>query len=164
MKRLARRLSGSKTSADGSYGALDVPMARSPGAACVAYVPEAQGSCFATVRTPYAYEPRACRTYRVPWHHRRQASGPRDGRGAGGRAAGAAAQGEAAERAVGYGDAATQRAGRRPAPALDRNPTTHRRTAAADGAAGANADGACARRHDRHVPRAGDRAARRAHT
>ena len=31
MKRLARRLSGSKTSADGSYGALDVPTARSPG-------------------------------------------------------------------------------------------------------------------------------------
>ena len=22
------------------------------------------------VRTPYAYQPRACRTYRVPWHHR----------------------------------------------------------------------------------------------
>ena len=35
-------------------------------ASCVAYVPEAQGSCCATLRTPYAYEPRACRTYRVP--------------------------------------------------------------------------------------------------
>ena len=33
------------------------------------YVPEAQGSlpwASRTVRTPYAYQPRACRTYRVP--------------------------------------------------------------------------------------------------
>ena len=35
-------------------------------ASCVAYVPEAQGSCCATVRAPCAYQPRACRTYRVP--------------------------------------------------------------------------------------------------
>ena len=39
-------------------------------ASCVLYAPEAQGSCCATVRTPYAYQPRACRTYRVPWHPR----------------------------------------------------------------------------------------------
>eukprot|EP00964_Phaeocystis_antarctica_P119951 scaffold83706_cov75-Phaeocystis_antarctica.AAC.2 len=26
-----------------------------------------------TVRTPYAYQP--CRTYRVPWHHRRRGAG-----------------------------------------------------------------------------------------
>ena len=39
-------------------------------ASCVACVPEAQGSCCATVRTPYAYEPRVCLTFRVPWHHR----------------------------------------------------------------------------------------------
>ena len=32
-------------------------------------VPEAQGSCCATVRTLYAYQPRACRAYRGPWHH-----------------------------------------------------------------------------------------------
>ena len=33
------------------------------------YVPEAQGSlpwASRTVRTPYAYQPRACRTYRAP--------------------------------------------------------------------------------------------------
>ena len=33
------------------------------------YAPEAQGSLpqgATTVRTPYAYQPRACRTYRVP--------------------------------------------------------------------------------------------------
>ena len=39
-----------------TYG-LHVP------ASWVACVPEAQGS---TVRTPYAYQPPACRTYRVP--------------------------------------------------------------------------------------------------
>eukprot|EP00964_Phaeocystis_antarctica_P055396 scaffold32593_cov63-Phaeocystis_antarctica.AAC.2 len=43
-------------------------------AACVPYVPEAQGSCCTTVRTPYgvlyAYQPWACRTYRAPWHRR----------------------------------------------------------------------------------------------
>ena len=33
-------------------------------ASCVAYVPEAQGSDCATARTPY--QPRACRTCRVP--------------------------------------------------------------------------------------------------
>ena len=34
-------------------------------------VPEAQGSWCATVRTLlYAYQPQACRTYRVPWHPR----------------------------------------------------------------------------------------------
>eukprot|EP00964_Phaeocystis_antarctica_P160631 scaffold132402_cov57-Phaeocystis_antarctica.AAC.2 len=37
-----------------------------------AYVPEAQGSCCAMVRTSCAYQPRVCRTYRVPWHPRRQ--------------------------------------------------------------------------------------------
>ena len=57
-----------------TYRTLAVPYAgtyrlRVP-ASCVAYVPEAQGSCCATVRTPYAYPPRVCRTYRVPWHHR----------------------------------------------------------------------------------------------
>ena len=36
-------------------------------ASCAVYVPEAQGSWCATVRTRYAYQPRACRTYRVPW-------------------------------------------------------------------------------------------------
>ena len=42
-------------------------MLRVPGS-CVLYVPEAQGSWCATVRTPYAYQPRACRTctYRAP--------------------------------------------------------------------------------------------------
>ena len=38
-------------------------------ASCVLYVPEARGSlpwASRTVRTPYAYQPRACRTYRVP--------------------------------------------------------------------------------------------------
>ena len=35
-------------------------------ASWVACVPEAQGSCCATVCTPYAYQPPACRTYRVP--------------------------------------------------------------------------------------------------
>ena len=43
-------------------------------ASCVLYVPEAQGSlppgASTAVRTPYTYQPRACRTYRVPWHHR----------------------------------------------------------------------------------------------
>eukprot|EP00964_Phaeocystis_antarctica_P076682 scaffold47422_cov30-Phaeocystis_antarctica.AAC.3 len=39
-------------------------------ASCVPYVPEAQGSWCATVRTPYAYQPWACRTYCVPWQHR----------------------------------------------------------------------------------------------
>ena len=39
-------------------------------ASCVLYVPAAQGGWCATVRTPYAYQPRACRTYRVPWHPR----------------------------------------------------------------------------------------------
>ena len=41
-------------------------------ASCVPYVPAAQGSWCATVRTPYAYQPRARRTYRVPCvvHHR----------------------------------------------------------------------------------------------
>eukprot|EP00964_Phaeocystis_antarctica_P150597 scaffold118035_cov63-Phaeocystis_antarctica.AAC.3 len=48
----------------------DVPTVLRVPASCVAYVPEAQGSCCATVRTPYAYQPRPCRTYRVPWHHR----------------------------------------------------------------------------------------------
>ena len=33
---------------------------------CVAHVPGAQGSCCATVCTPYVYQPRVCRTYRVP--------------------------------------------------------------------------------------------------
>ena len=33
------------------------------------YVPKAQGS---TLRTLYADQPWACRTYRVPWHHRRR--------------------------------------------------------------------------------------------
>ena len=33
---------------------------------CVVYAPEAQGSWCATVRAPYANEPRACRTYRLP--------------------------------------------------------------------------------------------------
>ena len=44
-------------------------------ASCVAYVPEAQGSWCATVRTPYTYQPRrAVRTaYRVV-HHRRCAA------------------------------------------------------------------------------------------
>eukprot|EP00964_Phaeocystis_antarctica_P116026 scaffold79998_cov33-Phaeocystis_antarctica.AAC.1 len=32
-------------------------------------VSEAQGSCCATVRTPYACQPRVCRTYGVPWQH-----------------------------------------------------------------------------------------------
>ena len=36
----------------------------------VPYVLVAQGSRYPTVRTEYAYEPRACRTYRVPWDHR----------------------------------------------------------------------------------------------
>ena len=35
-------------------------------ASCVLYVPAAQSSCCPTVRTPYVYQPRACRTYRVP--------------------------------------------------------------------------------------------------
>ena len=39
-------------------------------ASCVAYIPEAQGSWCATVRMSYTYQPRACRTYRVPWHPR----------------------------------------------------------------------------------------------
>ena len=39
-------------------------------ASCVAYVPEAQGSCCATVRTSYAYQPRVCRTSGTVWHHR----------------------------------------------------------------------------------------------
>ena len=40
-------------------------------------VPEAQGSWCATVRTLlYAYQPQACRTYRVPWHPRRQFTPP----------------------------------------------------------------------------------------
>ena len=34
-------------------------------ASCVAYVPEAQGSCVHRTRTSPG-----CRTYRVPWHHR----------------------------------------------------------------------------------------------
>ena len=29
------------------------------------------------VRTPHTYQPRACRTYRVPWHPRRRRDGPR---------------------------------------------------------------------------------------
>eukprot|EP00964_Phaeocystis_antarctica_P059815 scaffold35572_cov56-Phaeocystis_antarctica.AAC.1 len=43
---------------------------------CVPCVPEAQGSLpldasgRRTARTPYEYQPRACRTYHVPWHHR----------------------------------------------------------------------------------------------
>ena len=40
---------------------------------CVPCVPEAQGSlpldATHTARTPYEYQPRACRTY-VPWHRR----------------------------------------------------------------------------------------------
>ena len=28
-----------------------------------------------TVRAGYAYQPRACRTYHVPWHHRRLVRG-----------------------------------------------------------------------------------------
>eukprot|EP00964_Phaeocystis_antarctica_P070183 scaffold42696_cov57-Phaeocystis_antarctica.AAC.3 len=47
-------------------------------ASCVLYVLEAQGGlppgAPRTVRTPYAYQPRACRTYRVPWYHRRSTS------------------------------------------------------------------------------------------
>ncbi len=42
-------------------------------ASCVLYVSEAQGSLpqgSTTVRTPYAYQPRPCRTYHVPWHLR----------------------------------------------------------------------------------------------
>ena len=39
-------------------------------ASCVLYVLAAQGSRCPTVRTPYAYPPRACRTYRVPWGDR----------------------------------------------------------------------------------------------
>ena len=39
-------------------------------ASCVLYVSEAQGSL---PRAPCAYQPRACRTYRVPWRHRRPA-------------------------------------------------------------------------------------------
>ena len=39
-------------------------------ASCVLYVPEAQGSLPRTVRTPYTYQPRACRTYvpRTAYH------------------------------------------------------------------------------------------------
>ena len=44
-------------------------------ASCVAYVPEAQGSWCATVRTSYTYQPRAYRTYRVPWHPRSTVTG-----------------------------------------------------------------------------------------
>eukprot|EP00964_Phaeocystis_antarctica_P040468 scaffold23130_cov63-Phaeocystis_antarctica.AAC.2 len=39
-------------------------------ASCVVCVPEAQGSLSRTVRTPYTYQPQACRMYCVPWHHR----------------------------------------------------------------------------------------------
>ena len=42
-------------------------------ASCVPYVPKAQGSLpqgAAHCTGPYAYQPRPCRTYRVPWHHR----------------------------------------------------------------------------------------------
>ena len=46
-----------------TYG-LRVPVS------CVLYVPAAQGIQWPTVRTLYAYLPRVCRTYRVPWHHR----------------------------------------------------------------------------------------------
>eukprot|EP00964_Phaeocystis_antarctica_P118866 scaffold82598_cov59-Phaeocystis_antarctica.AAC.5 len=28
-----------------------------------------------TVRTPYTYQPRPCRTYHVPWHHRWEPAG-----------------------------------------------------------------------------------------
>ena len=51
----------------GTYG-LRVPASR------VGYVPEAQGGLppgpRVPVRTGYAYQPRAYRTYRVPWHPR----------------------------------------------------------------------------------------------
>ena len=43
-------------------------------ASCALYVPRhtaAWPGGGATVRTPpYTYQPRACHTYRVPWHHR----------------------------------------------------------------------------------------------
>ena len=42
-------------------------------ASCTLCVPRLRAACVgrgATVRAPYAYQPRACRTYRVPWHHR----------------------------------------------------------------------------------------------
>ena len=42
------------------YQGLRVP------ASCVLHVPEAQGNLPRTVRTPHKYQPRACRTYRVP--------------------------------------------------------------------------------------------------
>ena len=44
-------------------------------ASCVLYVSEAQGSL--PGGTPYAYQPRSCRTYRVMWHHRPPRSSPR---------------------------------------------------------------------------------------
>ena len=42
-------------------------------ASCVLYVPKAQGSLPKrprTVRTSYAYQPRACHTHPALWHHR----------------------------------------------------------------------------------------------
>ena len=54
-------------------GPLYCPYGLRVSASCVPYVRQvraAQGSWCATVRTPCAYQPWACRTYGVPWHPR----------------------------------------------------------------------------------------------